>query len=109
MPTVSSSARMAWAILQGRAGFLLLGQEEAHVQRCIAVVGSLNVDLVVRVPRFPVTGETLTGATFATFGGGKGANQATAAARLGGAVRLLGQVGEDAHAYWLLAALLEDC
>ena len=49
----------------------------------IAVVGSVNLDLVVRCERLPRPGETLSGATFARYPGGKGANQAVAAARLG--------------------------
>ena len=70
--------------------------------RSIVVAGSLNADLVVGVPRFPLPGETLTGSGFAQFPGGKGANQAYAAARLGGAVRLAGQVGQDDLGTWLL-------
>lgn len=70
--------------------------------RSIVVAGSLNADLVVGVPRFPLPGETLTGTGFARFPGGKGANQAYAAARLGGTVRLAGQVGQDDLGTWLL-------
>ena len=61
----------------------------------ILVVGSLNMDLVVRVPRHPQPGETILGEDFATFAGGKGANQAVAAARLGGHVAMIGRVGDD--------------
>jgi len=64
----------------------------------IAVVGSINVDLVVRVDRRPAPGETVTGLGFDVFPGGKGANQAVAAARLGGSVRMVGRVGADAFA-----------
>jgi ribokinase len=71
----------------------------------IAVVGSLNVDYVVRVPRFPQPGETLTGTRFETFGGGKGANQACAAAKLGADVRLVGCVGGDPQGKWILEQL----
>lgn len=71
----------------------------------ITVVGSLNVDYVVRVPRFPQPGETLTGTRFDTFAGGKGANQACAAARLGAEVRLVGCVGADAQGDWILGQL----
>jgi len=70
----------------------------------ITVVGSLNADLVVAVRRFPAPGETVTGHDFAVFSGGKGANQAYAAARLAGKempVRMLGQVGNDSYAEWL--------
>jgi ribokinase len=61
----------------------------------IVVVGSLNADLVVRTPRFPAPGETITGSDFAVYPGGKGANQAVAAARLGGRVAMIGRVGRD--------------
>ena len=60
------------------------------------VVGSLNTDLVVTAERLPRPGETLIGRGFAAFPGGKGANQAVAAQRLGGEVRFVGCVGEDA-------------
>jgi ribokinase len=61
----------------------------------IAVVGSVNLDLVASVPRLPRPGETLTGAELEYIPGGKGANQAVAAARLGAEVRFVGAVGED--------------
>lgn len=63
----------------------------------IVVVGSLNADLVVRTDRFPQPGETVAGADLVTGPGGKGANQAVAAARLGGDVTMVGAVGDDAH------------
>ncbi len=71
----------------------------------IVVVGSLNADLVVGVDRFPVSGETLRGRRFDVFAGGKGGNQAAAAARLGGHVALVGQVGGDAYGPWLRGSL----
>jgi ribokinase len=61
----------------------------------VVVVGSINVDLVVRVKTLPAPGETVNGGTFARHGGGKGANQAVAAARLGADVRFVGAVGND--------------
>ncbi len=61
----------------------------------IMVAGSINTDLVVRVRRAPEAGETVTGTSFATFGGGKGANQAVAAARAGARVAMLSGVGSD--------------
>lgn len=61
----------------------------------IVVVGSLNMDLIVRSPHLPAPGETLTGYGFSTLPGGKGANQAVAAARAGGRVRMIGAVGAD--------------
>ena len=68
----------------------------------IVVVGSFNMDLVVRMPVIPRPGETLLGGVFATFPGGKGANQAVAAARLGGEVTMIGRVGADAFGDQLL-------
>lgn len=62
----------------------------------VLVVGSLNMDLVVRMPQIPRPGETLLGGVFKTFPGGKGANQAVAAARLGARVTMVGCVGNDA-------------
>jgi ribokinase len=63
----------------------------------ILVVGSLNADLVARVDRFPAPGETVLGRDFAVFAGGKGGNQACAAARLGGRVEMIGGVGDDVY------------
>jgi ribokinase len=74
----------------------------------VLVVGSLNIDLVVHAPRLPRPGETLTGDGFATDQGGKGANQAVAAARMGVRVAMLGRVGDDDHGRRLLAALQRD-
>ena len=71
----------------------------------IVVVGSLNANLVVHVPRFARPGETLSGHGFARFPGGKGANQAHAVARLGGAAAMVGQVGADEHGAWLTSQL----
>lgn len=71
----------------------------------IVVVGSLNADLVVRTARFPQPGETLTGSELAVIPGGKGANQAVAAGRLGGDVTMVGAVGDDAHGSLLLESL----
>lgn len=71
----------------------------------IVVVGSLNMDLVVRAPRLPRPGETLSGGPFATYPGGKGANQAVAAARLGAQVAMVGRVGEDAFGSELAGVL----
>jgi len=73
----------------------------------IAVVGSINLDLVARCARLPRPGETLTGATFERVPGGKGANQALAAARLGASVSMVGAVGDDAFAAEALALLDE--
>src|SRR6266542_5012929 len=74
----------------------------------IAVVGSINLDLVARCERLPRPGETLTGATFERVPGGKGANQALAASRLGARVQLVGAVGRDAFAAEALALLRSE-
>jgi ribokinase len=65
------------------------------MQKPIVVVGSINLDLVAGAQRIPLEGETVTGTTFNTFFGGKGANQAVAAAKLGYPVSLVGNVGDD--------------
>jgi ribokinase len=74
----------------------------------IVVVGSLNMDLVVQVPEIPKPGETVLGSDFATFPGGKGANQAVAAARLGASVTMIGQVGADSYGDALINNLLKE-
>jgi ribokinase len=71
----------------------------------IVVVGSLNMDLVIQAPRHPQPGETITGGPFRTIPGGKGANQAVAAARMGGQVSMIGAVGADAFGDELIATL----
>lgn len=74
----------------------------------IFVVGSLNTDLVIETPRMPKSGETLTGGGFFMAHGGKGANQAVAAARLGGKVVACGCVGNDEFGKSAVAALKAD-
>ncbi len=80
--------------------------EMSHAQ--VVVVGSLNMDLVTRAQRLSGPGETLSGDSFATVSGGKGANQAVAAARLGARVAMIGCVGDDAYGEQLRAALLAE-
>ena len=74
----------------------------------VVVVGSLNMDLVMRTPRVPVGGETLHGHEFSTLPGGKGANQAVACARLGARVSMIGQVGNDGFGTTLRDGLAAD-
>ncbi|WP_456021955.1 ribokinase [Pseudomonas protegens] len=74
----------------------------------VVVIGSLNMDLVTRAPRLPAGGETLIGHSFATVSGGKGANQAVAAARLGAQVAMVGCVGNDDYGVQLRDALLAE-
>lgn len=74
----------------------------------IVVVGSLNMDLVMRAPRLPDPGETVLGGSFNRFPGGKGANQAVAAARLGAEVAMVGRVGADPFGEALRASLNES-
>ena len=74
----------------------------------ITVVGSINLDLVATAPQLPAPGETVTGATLARHPGGKGANQALAAQRLGAEVCMIGRVGRDGMAEEAMALLLAD-
>jgi ribokinase len=78
------------------------------VEPAIVVVGSLNLDLVVRVPRHPQPGETVLGGDVQRYPGGKGANQAVAAARLGQSVAMVGRVGDDDVGRSLVAGLERD-
>ncbi len=71
----------------------------------VLVVGSLNLDMVITVPRIPLPGENVHGRDFAMVPGGKGGNQALAAARMGREVRLLGCVGRDSSGKFLVEAL----
>ena len=71
----------------------------------ITVIGSLNMDLVVRTPKMPQAGETLAGTEFHLIPGGKGANQSVAAARAGAPTRMVGRVGTDAFGPVLLDSL----
>ena len=71
----------------------------------VTVLGSANVDLVIRAERMPTKGETLIGETFDIFTGGKGFNQATAAARLGADVTLIGKIGDDPFGEMLRTAI----
>ena len=74
----------------------------------IFVVGSINTDLVIKAPYIPKKGETLTGGGFFTARGGKGANQAVAAARLGGKVHMCACVGDDLFGQEALESLKKD-
>ncbi|MGK7903639.1 MAG: ribokinase [Hormoscilla sp.] len=74
----------------------------------IVVFGSINIDLVAKLPRFPHPGETVSGTEFFTAAGGKGANQAVASARLGISTHLVGRVGADDFGQQLLHSLREN-
>ncbi len=74
----------------------------------VVVVGSINMDLVVTTPHIPTPGETVLGGSFSTLPGGKGANQAVAAARAGAAVTMVGRVGLDAFGDTLRAGLVDE-
>jgi ribokinase len=74
----------------------------------IAVVGSINADLVVQMSKLPGRGETVSSAEPAWFPGGKGANQAVAAARMGGSVSMFGAIGDDEPGQMCLAALTQS-
>lgn len=74
----------------------------------VAVVGSINLDLSLDIERFPEPGETVLGRGLARGGGGKGANQAVSAARLGRRVGLIGRVGDDGDGHQLARALADE-
>ena len=74
----------------------------------VVVIGSINVDLVVTAERLPVPGETVLGGRFAIHHGGKGANQAVAAARVGARVTMIGAIGSDDHGDGSLEALRQE-
>jgi len=74
----------------------------------IVVIGSINMDLVVRVERLPKPGETVRGREFQTIPGGKGANQAVAAARLGAETHMVGRVGHDEFGRHLRQSLADN-
>ncbi len=82
---------------------------DAVPQPKIVVVGSANMDLVVKTDRIPVPGETVLGGEFYQLPGGKGANQAVAAARLGGNVTLVACVGQDGFGSTMLDQYAVDC
>lgn len=75
--------------------------------KSIAVIGSVNLDIVAKAGRLPAPGETVTGAELSRFAGGKGGNQALAAQRLGADVQLIARVGDDASADEALRLLRE--
>src|ERR1700719_4310011 len=80
----------------------------SNIARSVLVVGSLNMDLVARCEQLPRTGQTVFGTDFFTAAGGKGANQAVAAARLGARVAMAGCVGDDQFGIDLVAGLRRD-
>ena len=74
----------------------------------ITVIGSINVDLITKVSRWPKPGETITSNDFMQLPGGKGANQAVAASRLGAEVTMLGCVGDDSLSQWTIENLKNE-
>src|SRR5216684_9371675 len=74
----------------------------------VVVIGGLNMDLIVQVPRLPKPGETVAGDSLLRAPGGKGANQAVAAARLGAAVTMVGRVGRDSFGRELKRSLRDE-
>ncbi len=78
------------------------------MKKVIVVIGSSNTDLVIQTEKFPQPGETVIGGEFSTFAGGKGANQAVAAARLGGDVFFIARVGNDGFGEESLKGFLKD-
>jgi ribokinase len=78
------------------------------VQMSIVVIGSSNTDMIIKVPRIPRPGETILGGTFQIAAGGKGANQAVAAARAGGKVTFVARVGNDMFGDQAISGFLKD-
>ena len=74
----------------------------------IVVVGSSNTDMIIKVPHIPKPGETILGGEFTKAAGGKGANQAVAAARSGGKVTFIAKVGDDMFGESAVAGFVED-
>ncbi len=74
----------------------------------ITVIGSINVDLVVNLDRMPKSGETVLGNSFFRVGGGKGANQAITASRLGSVVKFVGKIGNDEFGTFILDEMIKD-
>eukprot|EP00439_Symbiodinium_sp_Y106_P038610 s1054_g4.t1 len=105
-----SSHRRAWLLLLCQSCYISAGQapvcSETKTPK-IVVAGSLNVDITMEVPRLPRQDETIMASSpvMRTALGGKGANQAVAAARLGAGVSFVGRFGSDAHASWLAQVL----
>ncbi len=79
-----------------------------HAQRAVVVLASFMMDLVARAPRRPRAGESVFGTDFGMFVGGKGCNQAIAAARIGAPVRVIGRLGDDIFAPFFLEALARE-
>src|SRR5919112_5054833 len=82
-----------------------LGLPMSNRPPAVTVVGSINLDLIATAERLPTAGETIGGAMLSEQPGGKGANQAAAAARLGGNARMVGAVGNDGQGQRMLDAL----
>ncbi len=87
---------------------VLRGERGMEREPIITVIGSINMDLVVTVPRRPETGETVRGEMFDTMPGGKGANQAISLARLGATVNMIGMVGDDEFGQALIDNLQKE-
>ena len=85
-----------------------LTPDDSVVKPYILVVGSSNTDMVIKLDRLPRPGETVLGGEFVTMAGGKGANQAVAAVRAGGSVRLVARVGQDMFGYESLARFMAE-
>ena len=102
------SARLTLTVTLGNQGNALLITVNGEFAMTVLVYGSLNMDLVAYVPRLPAPGETLSGKHFSMVSGGKGANQALAASRLGVPTSMIGRVGSDSFGKALVASLGHD-
>lgn len=95
----------SWLAASGIPVYALSWEAASSVSKPIVVVGSINLDLVAVTTRIPSIGETVLGTDFQTHPGGKGANQAVAAARLGYPAQMIGRLGDDAFGAQLRANL----
>lgn len=89
-------------------GRFTISAESEITQGSVVVVGSLNIDLVIGLERMPNSGETVLGDSLVRLAGGKGLNQAVAAARMDAPVRMIGCVGTDGSGDWLRGILAEE-
>ncbi|MEM1167861.1 MAG: ribokinase [Cyanobacteria bacterium P01_H01_bin.35] len=102
---MTTQKAIAIIMVTGNMPLLNLAIVFPYLLMSIIIFGSINIDLIATTPRLPIPGETINGNNFLTAGGGKGANQAVAAARLGIPTKIVGRVGNDSFGQQLLTSL----